>query len=510
MRYLSLCVLLLFVALSPLLTGCQSGGLRPGAGAAPDLAPPDMLEKALPAVVTVAVYKTDAIGKIYGYARKADAAYSHPLNISDAQSSGSGFIVEKQGKKYVVTNAHVIDQATDEKGALAVFTITGRRYPARVIGADTFYDVAVLEFAGQGPGEEVASLTFSPREPRIGEQVFAIGNPLGAFPYTVTQGIIGGKNRVRGGPTGKFGYLQSSATTIWGNSGGPLIDAGGQVVGINSQIEIVSRPLGTFIQPQLNFALEAGIAERAVAEILTHGHLVRAFTGLIATQEFDPETGLMQGMSPRIAAVLPDSPAAPALGGREGSAITAVNGVKVRNIEELLGELERIRPGGNVRLTLENGGESVPVSFSAGALTAKLNGALASFFLKSFASLDPVAAGGDLLLRQAAGCLDGEREVPPCGRHALIGIYYPATDTTADLAEFPAAFTVRSGGFMLSAHAGDSRLWKTANLAELAMAIRTGALSGTVIFAGSLPEGEAVIALALTGNTGAMVKALLY
>jgi S1-C subfamily serine protease len=143
----------------------------------------------------------------------------------------------KNGTKYVITNAHVIENALDEEGSIYVYSINRTKYEVKVLGGDSFYDIAVLEFVDT-PGPEITTVKFKTEEPRLGEPVYAIGNPLGEYPYSVTDGIISAKNRVRGCYTGKFGFLQTTATVIWGNSSGPLVDAKGDVAGINSQISL--------------------------------------------------------------------------------------------------------------------------------------------------------------------------------------------------------------------------------------------------------------------------------
>ncbi|MDX5320203.1 MAG: trypsin-like peptidase domain-containing protein, partial [Bacteroidota bacterium] len=246
---------------------------------------PDMLEKAISSVVTVAVYKTEDVKQALGYRGISDKAYEKVLDLSDSKSSGSGFVIERNGKKYVITNAHVIEHASTDADALYVYSIDRTKYQVKVVGGDSFYDLAVLEFITP-PGKEIEVIDFRKEDARIGEQVYAIGNPLGEYPYTVTDGIISAKNRVRGGITGKFGFLQSTATVIWGNSGGPLVDAQGKVLGINSQIAFAKRGGTQIWQPQINFALEAEISNRLINDILSNNGLVkRAWLGLEVVQQ---------------------------------------------------------------------------------------------------------------------------------------------------------------------------------------------------------------------------------
>jgi hypothetical protein len=189
----------------------------------------------------------------------------------------------------------------------------------------------------------------------LGERVFAIGNPLRDYPYSVSEGIIGGLNRVLGSMTGKFGYLQSTATITWGNSGGPLVDMAGRVAGINTSIEIRHQGRQNYILPQINFALEGPLANRLVTDILTHnGRVRRAFLGLEITEYYSTKTSsTSQSPSPLLTGVLPNSPADRVLKEQVGQTIVAIDSVAMRNSEEILGVLEAIRPGTAMTLTLE-------------------------------------------------------------------------------------------------------------------------------------------------------------
>jgi len=339
---------------------------------------PDMLEDALGAVVTVGVYKTQLAKSALGFRGEAasETAYQKALDLSGALSSGSGFIIEKNGKKYIITNAHVIESASDEAESIFVFTINRKKYEARVLGGDSFYDLAVLEFVNQ-PGAEVSVMRFTSSDPRIGEKVFAIGNPLGEYPYSVSDGIISAKNRVRGGMTGKFGFLQTTATLIWGNSGGPLVNEKGDVVGVNSQIAFANLPDGSSIlQQQINFALEANICTKLINDIInTQGRVLRAYLGVEIVQDYEyfkiGEEYLYYQVDalPVIHDVLPGAPAYGQLVDKKGYAITAVNGNQINNLEEVLGELEKVAPGQKVTLSLEKDYATSTVTISTGELT---------------------------------------------------------------------------------------------------------------------------------------------
>lgn len=321
---------------------------------------PDMLENALQSVVTVAVYKTDHAKKLLGFRGPGEAAYSRSLDLRGALSSGSGFVVEYKGKKYIITNAHVIEEANLEDQSIAVFSINQTMYPVKIKGGDSFYDFAILEFQTE-PGNEISSIMFSTLDPRVGQKVYAIGNPLGEYPYSISDGIISAKNRVRGGITGRYGFIQSTATLIYGNSGGPLVNEAGEVVGVNSQIAFAQLSSGSLWQSQINFSLEAAICLRLMNNILDNmGVVKRAYLGIEAIQrtkyEMDQYTDTYYGSlldeRPLLSYVFPDAPSYPLLQDKLGYQILEINGVETRNTNELLGELEKMSPGTSVKLTL--------------------------------------------------------------------------------------------------------------------------------------------------------------
>lgn len=467
---------------------------------------PDMLEQVLPAVVTVGVYKgSKVVGTAYGFQGNAsDVAYTKGLDLAGAMGSGSGFIVERNGKKYVVTNAHVIDNASDAKDAIGVFSINRTKYPVRVVGADSFYDIAVLEFTERRPGSELTTVEFSPKLPRIGEPVYAIGNPLGEFPYTVTQGIIGGKNRERGGLTGKYGYLQSSATTIWGNSGGPLVNSNGKVVGINTQIEIVQRKLGTFVQPQLNFALESTLAARLVDELIERGRVQRAFLGIVATKPADDDR---TEELPRLAGVMPGGPAA-SLAEHLGYGIFSINGVEVRNVEEVLGELEKVRPGAKVTLVLEQNKERTTVTLAAGELTQRRHGDMARYFLRAFAGLDLLQQGNQVVLEPAAGCAVKQNPLP-CRQMMEFAELNPKTDKYDELVGFHEELRLEDAGVILKLKDGNFTAWHVTNPASLGLIMRLSALSGIVSFSGKVGTEDSIVSMILLEDPSAEEKSML-
>ena len=353
----------------------------------------EALEDFLPAVVTVGVFETDLTKKTLGFrGNSTDMAYAKMLDLSGASGSGSGFFVKLNEKLYVITNAHVIEQASDANGSIYIYTINRNKYKAKVIGGDSFYDLAVLEL-DEKPGDEITYLKIRNAPAKIGERVYAIGNPLGEYPYSVSDGIISAKNRVRGGLTGKFGFLQTTATVIWGNSGGPLIDSKGNVLGINSQIAFATQGETSIWQPQINFALESSLAERLISDIVNNkGIIKRAFFGVEFAQkrifhspgsrEYNYYSKMYTTDEFPVISKVPDDSPASILKSYLGYSVTAVNNEQTRNLEEILGEFEKCKPGESIKLSLKNKNEVKVVQVNSSSLTASGSEAIGQLFMK--------------------------------------------------------------------------------------------------------------------------------
>lgn len=357
-----------------ILTGCAANSL-PVQTQRSDYSP--MLERVLPAVVTVAVKSVDGGAGVFGFATVDDpgkpaaveAAYWRALNLEGFDGSGSGFVIDRDGQMFVVTNEHVISGADLEE--IVVFSITQRRYPMRLVGADTYRDVAVLAFR-EAPGPEIGTAAIhTVNDLRVGMPVFAIGNPLGAFAYSVTGGIVSGLNRSLDNFTANEGYLQTDAELVPGNSGGPLVGPGGDVVGLNTQ---------GFDNELLNFALEGRHLAPVVDDIIRAGRVERAYLGFVFRESAD-EDGKREVV---IADGLNNSPASAALDRLRSAVLLAVNGDSIRNIRDLNAFLEELRPGSNVTLAVRTADSPTrEVSLIAGRLDREQARAIGGYIARS-------------------------------------------------------------------------------------------------------------------------------
>ena len=313
------------------------------------------IEKTLSSVVTIALFELSENDAVFGFGegeKQAEIAYRAALDLSGAASTGSGFVIEYQGEFYIITNAHVVDGAAQHSEAIDVFDINRRKYQVELVGGDSFYDLAVLRFVEEVDELDFIPLPFAVQPARLTEKVYAIGNPLGKYPYSITDGIVSGKNRVFQNPTtGKYGFLQHSATLIWGNSGGPLVNQKGEVVGVNTWIGTDAKGSQQYIFSQLNFAIEGQLAQQLAQEIIeNNGRVSRSFLGI----EFATRQDFMGLESPPfIHNYLAESPAVKHLNDKKGYYVTAINGNPTKTLQDILRILENTKKEENITLILK-------------------------------------------------------------------------------------------------------------------------------------------------------------
>jgi S1-C subfamily serine protease len=262
-----------------------------------------------------------------------------------AEGAGSGFVVAPDG--FVVTNHHVVENA---RGVTVVFT-DGRELVARVVGVDPATDLALLRVAEGGlvPVEIGRSEAL-----RVGQLVVAIGNPLG-FQSTVSAGVVSALGRNLRGRSGRLieNVIQTDVALNPGNSGGPLVDSGGRVVGVNTAMIPMAQGLC--------FAIPSSTMEWVVGELVTRGRVRRTILGIVA-QTRPVNRRLQRGFdlpapsAVEIVSLLESGPAARA-GLRERDIIVSMGGAGLSSVDELQRLLARWTPGEPLGVTvLRNGG----------------------------------------------------------------------------------------------------------------------------------------------------------
>ncbi|PVX26657.1 MAG: hypothetical protein CW691_00725 [Candidatus Bathyarchaeum sp.] len=299
--------------------------------------------------------------QIYNY------AYRSVVLITTPVGQGSGFLFENQNT--VVTNYHVVTTQTE----IEIEFFDGTRTPATVVGADAYSDVAVLEISGAP--SEAEPLTFSDQSVEIGQQVVAIGNPLG-LTTSLSVGYISQINRLLDIEPIVVPVLQLDLTVTFGSSGGPLLDLYGNVVGITNA--------GTDVG--FNFAIPVDIVRRVVSSILEDGEYLHPFVG-VSIVALTPDivtilnvlnvdsyqTGLLvmaifpgypaeeAGLVPAVSTITPDGFAAYTA----MDIILAVDGHSTLTIEDWSAYMEvEVSPGQSVTLTVWRSGETSSVTFT--------------------------------------------------------------------------------------------------------------------------------------------------
>lgn len=275
---------------------------------------------------------------------------------------GSGVIISPQG--FVLTNNHVIDEAEQ----IAVRLESGREYDAEVVGRDPQSDVAVLRIEAEDL--PTAILGDSDRV-EVGDVVFALGNAFG-IGHAVTTGIISARGRTEIGILGEGGFedfIQTDAAMNIGNSGGPLVDAWGRVIGINTAI---ASPGGGSVG--IGFAIPINLARHVVQNLIEHGEVLRGFLGIHMqplTTELAEEFEVADPRGALIVNVLPESPADRA-GVRTGDVIVAVDGEEVASPGEIRVRVGQMRPGAMLTLGIIRDAEPVDVEATLGSQEATL------------------------------------------------------------------------------------------------------------------------------------------
>jgi len=264
---------------------------------------------------------------------------------------GSGVVISPDG--YIVTNNHVVEGAVD----IRVTTSNRHVLKAKLIGTDPLTDLAVLKVDGSG----LASAPWGDsKEVRPGQTVLAFGNPYG-FRFTVTRGIVSAVNRANpdsSDPSKPGEFIQTDAAINPGNSGGPLVDARGEVVGINT---FLVSPSGTF--SGMGFAIPTQIVRPTVETLIrdgkvSHGHIGIGIADITPENaKFFDETNATGGV---VTQVEPDSPGARA-GLQIGDVITEIDGQKVTDAGELQVLVGQKQPGSKITLNVLRDGKSMTI-----------------------------------------------------------------------------------------------------------------------------------------------------
>ena len=267
-------------------------------------------------------------------------------------SSGSGFVISADG--YIVTNHHVIEDATG-----LVVTLNGRQYPAEVKGDDPATDLALLKIE---PEEELTYLSMADSdESRVGDWVMVIGSPL-QLQNSVSVGVISAKGRSINITSDRSleNFIQTDAAINFGNSGGPVVDLNGSVIGIATAINFGAENIG--------FAVPSNTLSTILPQLRESGEVRRGYLG-VNIADLDHETAEAFGLdSPEgalVTEVRPDGPSKKA-GIRYGDVILEVGDRKIRDNRELIDYVSSLPPGEKVALKLFRNGKTIDAEVTLG------------------------------------------------------------------------------------------------------------------------------------------------
>ena len=280
--------------------------------------------------------------------------------LPDQTASGSGAIISAEG--YILTNNHVVEGATK----VAVILANGTQLSAKVVGTDIYADLAVLQAQGEMPA--VATLGNSDGL-KPGETVIAIGSPLGDFVNTVTVGVVSALGRVL--DTGQ-GYqmedlIQTDAAINQGNSGGPLVNLAGEVIGINTLI-VRGGGFGSAVAEGLGFAIPVNTARAIAEQIIEKGYVARPYLGirwLTVNPRLARSYDLPVEWGAFVSEIGSDSPAARG-GVLQGDIITRIGDIDLGENHSFINALFSYEPGETIPLEIVRGGQRLEVQVTLG------------------------------------------------------------------------------------------------------------------------------------------------
>ena len=303
------------------------------------------VEKVGPAVVTV-------VGTI-----PSQFTFFGPTG--DQTVSGTGFFITDQG--YIITNNHVVEGAQE----VTIVLSDGTEQQATLVGTDIYSDIAVLKTDGNVPA--VAKLGNSDVL-KPGESVIAIGSPLGNFKNTVTVGVVSATGRAIDTGSGYMieNLIQTDAAINHGNSGGPLVNLAGEVVGINTLV--VRNTNSGDVAEGLGFAIPVNTAQAVAQQIIEKGYFARPYLG-ISFQPINPGIAARYNLSAEwgvyITQVAENSPASTA-GLQQGDIITKIGDILIDETHSYVNALFEYKPGDQVTLEIMRGNETMQVNVTLG------------------------------------------------------------------------------------------------------------------------------------------------
>jgi putative serine protease PepD len=340
----------------------HSEAVSPVSTVSKNLTAEDIYRSSSPGVVVITDTQTEVV----------PASFFSPAQSEQVTALGSGFVIDKRGD--IVTNDHVVQAAKNVRVGFS----GGATYPAKIVGSDPSTDIAVVRV--KAPASLLRPLQFDDSSVEVGDPAYAIGNPFG-LERTMTAGIVSATGRDIQAPNGLViaNAIQTDAPINHGNSGGPLLDRVGRVIGINSQIQggTVNANVG------VGFAIPSATAKSVSEQLIATGHAEHAWLGVeVAT--IDPSVArVVRGLPSHgvvVVKVVKGSPAAKAglksatqqvtVNGIRAfvgaDAIVAVGGKPISSTAQLGDAVALHKPGDSLELTVVRGGKSRSVEVTLG------------------------------------------------------------------------------------------------------------------------------------------------
>lgn len=327
----------------------------------------DAVKKASPTVVSVVFTKDVQVINPFYFGFGSDS------QVQTQQGSGSGFVISADG--LIATNKHV---ANIDGAKYSVITQDGKKFDARVLSIDPSYDFAILKI----DAKDLPVVDFGDSDSLdVGQKVIAIGNALGEFQNTVTVGVLSGKERNLSASDASgsvdeslFGLLQTDAAINSGNSGGPLLNLRGQIIGINTATAAKGQAEG------LGFAIPINVLKPAIDSVKKSGKIVRPYLGVLTTPVDEKIAATVDGAKSGSGAyivsdatagqsgVVKGSPAEKA-GLKNGDIILKLNSDPINQDNTLISLLSKYSPQTEVNLTILRDGKQFTTKVTLGELS---------------------------------------------------------------------------------------------------------------------------------------------
>jgi S1-C subfamily serine protease len=308
-----------------------------------------------PGVVDITTSSTQNTGGVFGFGQS-----------QQTEGEGAGVVFDKKGD--ILTDEHVVSGANK----ITVTFPNQVKASAKLVGSDTGADLAVIRVDGV-PASQLHPLTIGDSNAvQVGDSVIAIGSPFG-LPNTVTAGIVSAVGRTINSPN-QFtipNAIQTDAPINPGNSGGPLLNAAGQVIGLNDQIETNNtNGQGEGSSSGVGFATPSNSDARVAREIISTGQAHNAWVGVSLNPGVSGGAAIWNNSSTTGAAPIQSGSPAAKAGLQPGDVITAVNGTAVASVNQFVATIANYAPGDTVTLTVNRGGQTKKIQLTLGSQPA--------------------------------------------------------------------------------------------------------------------------------------------